>query len=161
MSRRAIRPMAAKKRVRPIAIAAIVSGGRLLVSEGHDKVKHETFYRSLGGKIEFGERGADAVVRELREELAIEIINPRYLGALENIFTFGKRPGHEIVMIFACELAEPALYQRDLIEGVVEDGKKFRAVWKPIEEFHSGRAILYPHGILDLLEHALAADSLR
>ena len=44
-------------RVRTIAICVFKKGGRIFVAEGYDPAKQETFYRPLGGRIEFGERG--------------------------------------------------------------------------------------------------------
>ncbi len=69
------------------------------MSEGYDAVKRERYYRLLGGTIEFGELGADAVVREFREELGVEMTVRHYLGTLENLFTFEGEPGHELVRI--------------------------------------------------------------
>jgi ADP-ribose pyrophosphatase YjhB (NUDIX family) len=152
--------MAPKQRIRPLALAAVTHQERLLVSEGYDPVKGEKFYRPFGGRIEFGERAADTVTRELREELAIEIVNPRYLGTLESIFTYAGNRGHEIAMVFACNLADPSLYRRDVIEGGLDkDGKRFRGLWKPLADFESGRAILYPDGLLELLRRVTAGKS--
>ncbi|SRR5712691_3137526 len=72
--------------IRPIAICVFREKDRILVAEGHDPVA-QTFYRPLGGAIRCGEKGADTLIRELREELDVEIRDLRYLGALENIFT--------------------------------------------------------------------------
>ena len=83
----------------PIAICVIRREERLLVFEGRDPTKPETFYRPLGGGINFGEIGHEAVARELREEIGAEIENVRYIGMLENIFKFGGQPKHEIVLV--------------------------------------------------------------
>jgi len=40
--------------IRPLAIYLFRDGDRILVGEGNDPVKRETFYRPLGGGIEFG-----------------------------------------------------------------------------------------------------------
>ena len=63
--------------------------GRILVGHAYDAVKQDHYCRPLGGGIEFGERGADAIVREIREELGAEIEDVRRLGTLENLFTGG------------------------------------------------------------------------
>ncbi len=144
--------MRSKKRIRTLALAAVMHQGNLLVSEGHDRVTRKTFYRPFGGRIEFGERAADAVARELREELGVELVRPRYVGTLESIFTYAGEPGHEIALIFACDLADASLYRRDTIEGRLnKNGGHFRGLWKALAEFASGRAILYPDGLLELL----------
>jgi ADP-ribose pyrophosphatase YjhB (NUDIX family) len=144
-------------KIRPLAIGIFRRDDRILVCEGYDPIKQQTFYRPLGGGIEFGERGADAVVRELREEIGAEMIHPRYLGTLENLFTYDGKPGHEIVLVFAGELTDPALYESETVAGCVDNGGAFNAVWKPLADFAAGRAPLYPDGLLELLEqHAVA-----
>ncbi len=145
-----------------LALAAIAHQGRLLVSKGYDSVKRETFYRPFGGRIEFGERAADAAMRELREELGVEIVRPLYLGTLESIFTYAGEPEHEIAMIFVCDLADRSLYRRESIDGSLgKDGKRFRGLWMPLAEFASRRAILYPDGLLELLGRLYLLDRKR
>ena len=47
--------------------------GRILVGHTYDTVKQDHYCRPLGGGIEFGERGAGAIMREIWEELGAEI----------------------------------------------------------------------------------------
>lgn len=138
------------KSVRPLALCVFRKNDSILVGEGHDRVKKETFYRPLGGAIEVGEYARETVVREIREEIGCEIRNVHYLGTIENIFIYEGRPGHEIDLIFEGELADRALYDRQVVEGKEENGK-VRALWKPIDSFRTGHVRLYPDGLLDLL----------
>ena len=140
-----------KNRIRPIALCVFLNNNRILVNEGYDPVKRQTFYRSLGGGIEFGETSADTVRRELKEELNVEVGEVRYLGTLENIFTFNGTPGHEIVMIHDGVLVNSALYEQAVIVGEEANGEVIRAVWKSLDEFGEGKSILYPTGLLELL----------
>ncbi len=136
--------------IRPLAICVFRRGDRILVSEGYDPVKQEPFYRPLGGGIEFGESGAQAVRRELMEEIGAEVAEVWFLGALENIFTFNGVPGHEIVLVYDGRFADESLYARAVIEG--EDlGSPFQAVWKSLDEFQPGTPV-YPTGLLGLLK---------
>jgi ADP-ribose pyrophosphatase YjhB (NUDIX family) len=137
--------------IRPIAIAIIRNGDRILVFEGYDHVKRQTFYRPLGGGVEFGEHGRDAVVREIREEIGAELVDPRYLGTLENLFTLEGERKHEIVLLYEGALANRALYEIATMEGQEPDGSKFKALWKPQSDFAAG-ATLYPDGLLELLK---------
>ena len=145
--------MGKKNRVRPLAICVFRHRDCILVSESYDPVKRELFYRPLGGGIEFGERSSETVCRELREEIGVEVDveSLRYLGAVENIFNFNGRPGHEIVMIYDGALKEQELYDRAEILGKEADGEDIRAIWKNIREFGEGKAILYPTGLLEML----------
>ncbi len=75
--------------IRPIAICVLQHNGRILAAEGYDPKKQQTFYRPLGGAIEFGEYGVDTIARELMEELGAAVVELRYLGVAENIFANG------------------------------------------------------------------------
>jgi 8-oxo-dGTP pyrophosphatase MutT (NUDIX family) len=139
----------AQPAIRPIALGLIRNGDRILVFEGQDEVKGETFYRPLGGGIEFGERAVDALHREFHEELAVELSDVTLLGVLENIFTVYGRAGHEIVYVFEASLADTSWYERDDLGAILDEGSPVS--WQPVNEFISGRSILYPHGLDDRL----------
>ena len=137
--------------IRPLAICVFRNKDRILVFEGYDPIKGETFYRPLGGGIEFGERAEDTVRRELKEEIQAEVGEVSYLGMLENIFTFNRTRGHEIVMVYDGALTESGLYDQAVIVGKEATGEEIRAMWKRLDEFESGESILYPDGLLELL----------
>ena len=136
--------------IRPIAICICRDGERILVAEGCDHQRNRVFYRPLGGTIEFGEQGAQAVRREFREELNAELTDLRYLGTLENIFTYEGRRGHEIVLVYDGRLGEDRLYAEQSLQGD-ESGLKFKVVWKRLEEFEHGGPPVYPEGLLELI----------
>ncbi len=139
-----------EEKIRPIAICVCRDGIRILVAEGHDSKKGQTFYRPLGGTIEFGERGEETVRREFREEIRADLLEVRYLGMLENIFTYEGRRGHEIVLVYDGQLSDRSLYEKDVISGD-ELGTPFKAVWKRLDEFGPGKPPVYPDNLLELL----------
>jgi len=142
-------------RIRVLALALFRRGDEILVMEGYDPLKRETFYRPLGGAVEFGERVIDALHRELREEIGAAIKDVRLLQVMENLFVFDGKPGHEIVWMHDAALIDPAFYARDEIV-IDENGTRGRAVWKSLREFETGRAMLYPDGLLELLNRTTA-----
>jgi 8-oxo-dGTP pyrophosphatase MutT (NUDIX family) len=135
---------------RSIAICVIRDGDRHFVARGHDHVRNLTFYRPLGGTIEFGETGAQTVVRELMEETGHEVRDVIYLGTLENLYTFEGEPGHEIVLVYEARFADVAVYRLDTLE-CREESASFTAVWMDAADFHPVNAPLYPDGLLGLL----------
>jgi 8-oxo-dGTP pyrophosphatase MutT (NUDIX family) len=143
--------------IRPLAICVFRHRGRILVNEAHDPVKSETFCRPLGGGIEFGETSAQAVVREVREEIAAEITNLQLIGTLENIFTYLGAPGHEIVQVYDAEFIDRSLYEKASIAGAESDGQPFQAIWRKLEEF-SKDLPLYPEGLCQLLQSVQLHD---
>jgi ADP-ribose pyrophosphatase YjhB (NUDIX family) len=121
----------------------------ILVCEYYDHVKEEVFYRPLGGAIEFGERGQEALRREFREEVNAELADVRYLAILENIFTYKGQMGHEIVLLYEATFTDPSAYKREVLT-VKEEGNTLTARWMPLDAFQEGPP-LYPDGLLDLL----------
>lgn len=139
-------------KIRPIAIAVIKRDGKLFVFEGHDTVKDEIFYRPLGGGIEFGERGEDAVRREFTEEIGAELINVSYISTMENIFIHQGRPHHEIVMLYQADIGDESFYEDRQYMGNEDDGSDMKCLWLPINKFSDGKLILYPAGLIDTLK---------
>lgn len=136
---------------RPVAVALIRRGNDILVFDVPDDVRHVVGWRPPGGTIEFGERGSDAVVREIREELGVEVVDPAYLGTVENIFTYLGENGHELVRVYAVRFADPRLYRQDRFDCIEANGAPFSCAWKSIADFREGAA-LYPDGLLGLIE---------
>jgi len=138
--------------IRPIAICVFSRNDKILVFEGYDPSKDQTFYRPLGGGIEFGESSEQTIHRELMEEIGAEVSALKYLGALENLYVFNGTPGHEIVQVYDGALKESGLYEQAVIVGHEADVEvSFKAMWKSLNEFGEGKSILYPNGLLELL----------
>lgn len=76
------------KQIRPIVLGLVTKDNKILVSEGYDKTTNQTFYRCLGGGIEFQEKSNEALKREFLEEIGKDIIVKDFLGISENIFTY-------------------------------------------------------------------------
>lgn len=140
-----------KGKVRAIALAVILNQGSIFVFEGYDTLEDQTFYRPLGGTIEFGEHSAQTVTRELREEIGAGLTDLKYLGTVENIFTYNGQMGHEIALVYQAAFADPALYATPEMTGREDSGAPFKALWKPLADFQPGGPPLYPDGLLDLL----------
>ena len=141
-------------RIRALAICVFRHNDRILVAEGYDTAKGEVFYRPLGGGIEFGEWSEETICRELMEEIHVEVDESslKYLGTLENIFTFNGIPGHEIIRVYDGALKESGLYEQAVIVGKEANGEEIHAVWKSLDQFGDGKSILYPTGLLELLK---------
>jgi 8-oxo-dGTP pyrophosphatase MutT (NUDIX family) len=140
------------KQIRAIAICIIRHNGNIFVFEGHDNIKDQTFYRPLGGAIEFGESSSQTVLREFLEEIGAEIINLHYLRTLENIFTYNGQVGHEIVIVYEGDFSDKRFYRETSVIGQEDTGLEFKAMWKPLLDFENDKAPLYPDGLLEILQ---------
>jgi len=139
-------------KVRPIAVCVFRDQERILVQVGYDPQKEQTFFRPLGGRIEFGETGAETIVREIEEELGLEVTGVKYLGTLENIFIYNGEKGHEIVMLYDGRFVDPEVYTQPTLIGTEDDSEPLKAVWMSLADFQKEQAPpLYPTGLLELL----------
>jgi len=138
------------RRIRATVLGIVRKGDRVLVAEGYDSIKQQFYYRALGGGIEFGETSLNALKREFTEEIRAELINIQYVGCIENLFTLEGKPGHEIIQLYRCDFADPALYLTEKIV-VCEGNSTEIAYWIPVEKFKSGELRLVPEECLDYL----------
>lgn len=145
--------MAKKKKIRPLALCVFRRGDKIFVSDGYDALKDQTFYRAIGGGIDFGEAGHETVRREVMEEIEAEVSDLVYLGTLENIFIYEGEAGHEICLIYAGRLVDETRNADDYMVVAEEDGEiLYTAMWKDISFFEDNHAPLYPKGLLDLIK---------
>lgn len=129
------------KEIRPIALGLAIKNNKLLVSEGFDKVKNETFYRCLGGGIEFLEKSEEALKREFLEEINVDITVKNFLGISENIFTYQGKKAHELILFYSIEISDEN-YQEEY--KVIDDHGETIAKWIDLDEFKNKNKILYP-----------------
>lgn len=148
--------MTRKKQIRVLSLCVFRNAGRILLNQGYDRVKRENFYRPVGGAVEFGESAAEALVREIREELGEEIADLRRLGVLENRFTFEGRPGHEIIFVFDARFLREELYDAPTlpVHESETDTPDSEAVWLRETDAASSLGPVYPEGLLKLLSRS-------
>lgn len=130
------------KKISVKALCLIEHKGKLLLNKGYDKVKDKTFFRIIGGGVNFREETEKALRREFKEELESEIENLQPVGVIENIFTYEGEKSHEIMFIYRGDLSNKKLYKQKLIPNV--DSRDFPAQWVPISDILNGKVTLYP-----------------
>ena len=90
-----------------IARGVCIAGGKVLLCR-----PSKGGYTYLpGGHIEFGEKGAEALAREVREELGLESSVGELLGVVESSFVQHGRPHAEISLVFSLDLGENPVVQ--------------------------------------------------
>jgi 8-oxo-dGTP pyrophosphatase MutT (NUDIX family) len=136
--------------IRVLALGLIRDGNRIFISEGYDPVKQQTFYRAMGGGVDFGETSIEALQREFQEEIQADLTNIKFLGCLENLFTFNGKPGHEILFVYQCDFADAKFYQLEQLV-FAEGERKKRGLWVEINRFKSGELNLVPEQFLEYI----------
>lgn len=137
------------KEIRPIVLGMVKKDNKVLVSKGYDKIKDETFYRSIGGGIEFLENSKDALKREFNEELNIEIIVGDFLGISENIFTYNGKNAHELILFYDVKIKDEDYREK---YHIIDDNCETDAVWIDIEKFKNKELKIYPEQVFKYLD---------
>jgi ADP-ribose pyrophosphatase YjhB (NUDIX family) len=137
--------------IRPVAAAVIRDGERLLVWDDHDAATGESVSLPLAGGIEFGETGAEAIARELREEIGRTPARIAFLGFFEDIYDWNGRRRHELWLVYDVVLAGEGVAHLDEVPVQEDDGSAYVARWRTLDELR-GPPRLVPDGLLELLQ---------
>jgi len=127
----------------PAAPGEAQAGDKLLFSRGYDAVKKEAFLRPLGGHVEFGERGEETILREMKEELGCEALGVRFISMIENLFTYNGEQGHEIVLVYEGKLSDESFYKKDSFT-FMEGERKTEAGWFSKSDAEKEGIPIYP-----------------
>jgi uncharacterized protein (DUF1330 family)/8-oxo-dGTP pyrophosphatase MutT (NUDIX family) len=148
---------AAVQAIRPVAAAVLCRSNRLLVWEDRNPETGEVVCVPLAGGIEFGEPGAEAIARELQEEIGATATRLDYLGALEEIYDWGAEKRHELYLVYDVDVAEREVYEAEELTVVEPDGRRYVARWRSLDDFR-GEKRLVPDGLLALIDSRAAAS---
>ncbi len=142
--------------MRVLALGVFGRRDQVLLSHFEDAVTGERLARPPGGGLLFGETSEQAIRREMREELGVELSSVRLLGVLESLFHFEGKRGHNVEFIYAVTAADLGLYERDETWG--EDDGPGPAGTTPVLFRWSALTVegtrLVPQGLRELLKAA-------
>ncbi len=128
---------------RVAAYAVIRRGGEVLLTRVSPQGYHAGLWSLPGGGVEHGERPADALVREVREECGVTCEVGSLLDAVDDHFS-GVAPNgrfedfHSVMLLFSATLpdgAEPRLAETD--------GTTDAVAWVPLADVRSGAVPTY------------------
>lgn len=143
-------------RIRVKALGLHWRDGRLLASEVHDDAGRVKGVRPLGGSVEFGEPARDAVIREFKEELGIDIAILGEPVVLENLYVHEGSAGHEVLFVFQVEFPAAAFSGQDRILFQEDNGDACVAGWYDLKDLDVEKGPeLYPKGLKELLADAM------
>lgn len=82
------------------AVGIILDGDRVLLHRGES----DDFWTLPGGRCELMESAQDAIQRETREELSVEVRVERLVWVVENFFEYTGKRWHELALYFLITL---------------------------------------------------------
>lgn len=146
--------------IRPVALCLVEHEGKFLLQDSD--FAGVRLLRPPGGGIDFGEHAAEAVRREMQEEIGSDIGEIELLAVLENPFKF-KHLGahhHEIVFLFRARLLDEHLYTLEEMP-LTDNGVVRRAAWFSKEQLLGGGDwMLEPAGMLTLITQMTLISSI-
>lgn len=95
-----------------VAAAVVIDGGKVLLTRRPDDVSQPGFWEFPGGKVDPGESPQEALCREMREELDVEVL----VGSIYEVVFYRYDWGPVLILAYECQLLTDRL--RDL--GVAE-----------------------------------------
>ncbi len=125
------------------ALCLFYKDGKILISKHFDSVKKESFYRILGGGVNFFETSEAGVRREIQEELLSDVENLKLIDVIENLFVFEGNKGHEVTFLYQGDLVRKELYVQNPIH-IIENTYEFDANWVLLDDILAGEIPLYP-----------------
>ncbi|MDR7302804.1 NUDIX domain-containing protein [Haloactinomyces albus] len=150
-----VRALAQEWARRPVVVGtAIVHRGRLLAQQRHYPARHAGRWELPGGRVEPGESEHDAVVRECKEELDLEVVPTGRVGTDVPIggepSAAGVSAGGMLLRLYTAEPAEPSPAPRAVEHRAlrwVDASELARLDWLETDRLlvHSLRRLLHRH----------------
>jgi len=138
--------------IRPKAVAIACHDGRLLVVEVLDDSGSVKGWCPPGGGVNFGEKAAETLAREIREELGCGISITGAPMIFENIYTHEGAQGHDVVFAIPVTFDDPSIYMRQRFQICEDNGSVHNIEWVEFARFRSGAETLYPAPLWQALQ---------
>lgn len=127
--------------------AVIINDNKILTQKNP---KDGTNYL-VGGRVQFGESTEEALIREVKEELNINIITYRPLWVNENFFSDNTTDFHEIGMYYLVDISDTVFNHYENAFEIIEQYKTNYYEWLDIDKLDD--SILYPAFIKDEIKN--------
>jgi len=111
--------------------------------------KVENDYALPGGHVNFGETSENALVREFKEEIGVDIFCDRLLWVEENFWKWGNKNAHGISFYYLISLKDNKDLPDDFA-GFSNDNNNVSLQWIPIETMQ--KLTIYPEFVKDKIE---------
>ncbi len=141
-----------KQRIRAKSVCIVRNQGKILLIDTHAPNRPDIrVLVPVGGGIEFGETSQDAAARETLEEINAVVINLRFMGVIENMFSHDGTDYHEHIFAYEGDFEDESLYEQVELKGKEDNGWEFVCHWVDIELLKSGDVLFFPTQMLEWL----------
>lgn len=128
------------------AAGVIIHNNKVLV---HKNVNSD-HYALVGGRIEIGENSADAIKREIKEELGKDIEIISYISTIENFFEMGGSEYHEIMFVYKVEFVNEKDKRIEYTLENIEEKDYLKYEWLELDKIE--QYTLCPKAIREVLK---------
>lgn len=129
-------------------VAAVIINDDMILAQKNPK--DGTNYL-VGGRVQFGESTEEALIREVKEELNINIKTYRPLWVNENFFSDNTTDFHEIGMYYLVDISDTVFNHYENAFEIIEQYKTNYYEWLDIDKLDD--SILYPAFIKDEIKN--------
>lgn len=129
-------------------VAAVIVYNNKLLAQKNPK---DNSYYLVGGRVAFGESTQEALVREVREELNIDIVNYNPLWVNECFFIDGDSKFHEIGMYYLVDISDTDFTHFEKSFEIKEKSRINIFEWLDIDKLND--VALYPLFIKDEIKN--------
>jgi 8-oxo-dGTP pyrophosphatase MutT (NUDIX family) len=129
----------------------------LALRDGHlliHRAVHEPFWTIPGGTAELGEDSRATLVREMQEELGVEVSVGRLVFLVENFFDFEGRAWHEIGWYYLMDLPGGFPFSTDggIVHEITDGKNRLEFKWVPATRNSLAALPLPPVFLADRIE---------
>ncbi len=128
-------------------VGIVLDSQRVLIHKGDD----ENFWSLPGGRGEFQETARDTLVREMQEEMGVDVEVVRLLWVVENFFTYDDKDYHELALYFLMNFPEDSTIRRQTEFTEYDDGKALTFRWHSLDDL--ANLIIQPSFLKTALKH--------
>ena len=92
------------------------------------------------------------MLREINEEISIEVEKLRLIKVIENIFVYEGKQGHEVVFVYDAEFVDKSWYEKEELTCYEDSIKtKFTVRWLSLAEIKNQHLRLVPEGLAGVI----------
>lgn len=111
-----------------VGVGVIITNSQGLILIGKRSTKHAPYWSIFGGHLDAGESFEACAIREIKEEVGIDITAPRVFGISNNINTYHQEGKHTV------SICLQAQYNGDVEPQIIEQDKCESLMWVNVNE---------------------------